>query len=114
MIRSLPWIGVTTKRYLCAKANWSNIVQSNYRRYAGHPGLFGRDCWPALRELDGDSGAREFLRKQAASCVIVDVEDPGIHQDVGTPADLRLNAPREIFQDGADGTKRCGQRSSSG
>jgi len=52
--------------------------------------LFGQDCWPALRQLDGDSGVCEFLREQAASCVSVDVEDSGIHQDIDTPADLRL------------------------
>ncbi|WP_375738300.1 NTP transferase domain-containing protein [Pseudomonas boanensis] len=88
----MPWIGAATQRYLCVKVNWSNIAQSHNRRYAGHSGLFGRDCWPALREVDGDSGARELLREKEASCVIVDVEDPGLHQDIDTPAHLRLTA----------------------
>jgi molybdenum cofactor cytidylyltransferase len=93
----MPWIGATTQRYLCAKVNRSIIVQPHYRRCSGHPVLFGRDFWPALRKLDGDSGARELLREQQASCVFVDVEDPAIHQDIDTPADLRLTASREIF-----------------
>jgi molybdenum cofactor cytidylyltransferase len=93
----MPWIGSTTQGYLCAKVDRSNIAQPRYRGYSGHPLLFGRDCWPALRQLDGDSGARELLREQAASRVSVDMEDPGIHQDLDTPADLRPTASGKIL-----------------
>nr|WP_315984983.1 nucleotidyltransferase family protein [Pseudomonas mendocina] len=93
----MPWIGATTQRYLCTRVNRSIIIRPHYRRCSGHPVLFGRDFWPALRKLDGDSGARELLREQHASCVSVDVEDPGIHQDIDTPDDLRLTASRVIF-----------------
>lgn len=106
----MPRIGSTTHGYLCAKANRSNIAQPRYRGYSAHPLWFGQDFWPALPGLDGDSGAPEFLREHAAPAV----EGPGIHLDIDTPADLRLTAPREIFQDDAERTKRCGQRSSSG
>ena len=110
----MPWIDATTQRYLCTRVNRSNIVRPHYRGGPGHPVLFGRNFWPALRRLDGDNGARELLREQRTVCVNVDVEDSGILQDIDTPAGLRPTIARATFQDGADIVKRRGQHPSNG
>jgi len=51
----------------------------------GHPVLFGRDFWAALSRLTGDEGARSVVRAHPASCIRLDVEDPGVLQDVDRP-----------------------------
>ena len=54
----------------------------------GHPVLFGVHHFSALRALDGDTGAREILKQQAALVREVPVNDPGVLLDVDTPQDL--------------------------
>lgn len=54
----------------------------------GHPVLFGAAHLPALRALDGDSGARSVLSRHADAVLEVPVEDPGVLLDIDTPAAL--------------------------
>jgi molybdenum cofactor cytidylyltransferase len=58
----------------------------------GHPVGFAAACRDELLALSGDSGARALLERHAAEVVRVPVDDPGIVEDVDTPADAeRLN-----------------------
>jgi molybdenum cofactor cytidylyltransferase len=52
----------------------------------GNPAGFGRVHLQALLALQGDQGARRLL--QSCSVTEVAVDDPGIFQDIDTPADL--------------------------
>jgi molybdenum cofactor cytidylyltransferase len=54
----------------------------------GHPVLFGRACYPALRSLDGDVGAREVLAALGERLALVDGPDDGVLFDVDRPGDL--------------------------
>jgi molybdenum cofactor cytidylyltransferase len=54
----------------------------------GHPVLFGRACYPALRSLDGDVGAREVLAALGERLALVDSPDDGVLFDVDRPEDL--------------------------
>jgi len=54
----------------------------------GHPVLFGRACFPALRTLGGDVGAREVLAALGDRLALVDSAEAGILFDVDRPEDL--------------------------
>jgi molybdenum cofactor cytidylyltransferase len=54
----------------------------------GHPVLFGRACFPALRGLSGDVGAREVLAAMGERLALVDSPDAGVLFDVDRPEDL--------------------------
>lgn len=53
----------------------------------GHPRGLPMDAVPALCRLSGDQGARHLLDWQLEA-LHIEVDDPGILQDVDTPADL--------------------------
>lgn len=54
----------------------------------GHPVLFGRTLFSALRRLTGDEGGRTVLRGLGERLAIVHANDGGILLDVDAPGDL--------------------------
>ncbi|MGE3274729.1 MAG: NTP transferase domain-containing protein [Vicinamibacterales bacterium] len=54
----------------------------------GHPVIFDRAIFPALRAADPAHGARPVVHALAASIENVEVDDPGAFRDFDTPADL--------------------------
>lgn len=60
------------------------IHSGNGRR--GNPVGFSRKLLPELLLVDGDQGARVLLH--ANPWTAVEVDDPGIHHDIDSPADL--------------------------
>lgn len=52
----------------------------------GNPVAFGAACLPALLALEGDEGARRILKLYPVT--ELEVDDPGIFQDIDSPADL--------------------------
>ncbi len=52
----------------------------------GNPVAFGAACLPALLALEGDEGARRILKLHPVA--ELEVDDPGIFQDIDQPADL--------------------------
>jgi molybdenum cofactor cytidylyltransferase len=54
----------------------------------GNPVAFGAACLPQLLALGGDEGARGILTRHPVT--EVDVDDPGIFQDIDRPADLQV------------------------
>jgi len=55
----------------------------------GHPIGWHQQYFPELRALHGDQGARQLLRTHRAEIMEIVLDDPGIVQDIDTPADLR-------------------------
>lgn len=60
----------------------------------GHPVGFHRRFYAELRALAGDAGARVLLGRYADQTTFVPCQDPGIHCDIDTPADLAGLAAR--------------------
>jgi len=60
-----------------------------FRGTAGHPVGFSAALFPALRQLEGDRGARDILRELGDAVRAMDVDDAGILRDIDTPDDLR-------------------------
>lgn len=65
-----------------------DAVAPHFAGRRGHPVLFGRGCFPALRALGGDVGAREVLAGLGDRLALVDSADPGVLFDVDRPEDL--------------------------
>nr|WP_298412066.1 nucleotidyltransferase family protein [uncultured Halomonas sp.] len=93
MLGDMPWVSPHTCRTLIDHAHAECIVlprhqEPRYKGRPGHPVLFGRAFWPTLGLLSGDTGAREVVKQHASACMVVEVDDPGIHRDVDTPMGL--------------------------
>lgn len=62
------------------------IVAPVYKGRRGHPVLFRRQHFAALKALDDDTGAKHIVAANAATLLAVPTEDAGVIQDVDTPA----------------------------
>lgn len=69
------------------------VAYAQYRGRRGHPVAFAAELYSELIQLNGDDGARRVLLRYPAHGQ--DVEDPGVLQDVDTPADLAALRPAE-------------------
>lgn len=55
----------------------------------GHPIGWHKSYFAELSECRGDVGARDVLKHHHADVVELELDDPGILQDIDTPADLK-------------------------
>jgi molybdenum cofactor cytidylyltransferase len=62
------------------------VAYAQYRGRRGHPVAFAAELYSELIQLSGDDGARRVMLRYPAHGQ--DVDDPGVVQDVDTPADL--------------------------
>ncbi|MEE4280158.1 MAG: nucleotidyltransferase family protein [Halieaceae bacterium] len=84
----MPLLKASTLRALAERAGEDRIVIPVFNGRRGHPVFFGSCFLGALQELEGDRGAAGVLRANADACVELPVDDPGIHLDADTPAEL--------------------------
>ena len=61
------------------------IARATYEGRHGHPVIFARAVFEALRRADPDTGAKAVVRAHAV--LDVEVTDPGVLQDIDTPED---------------------------
>lgn len=87
-LADMPAIRQDSLAALLREADAKSIVQPAYRGSGGHPVLFGRDFWPQLTTLSGDAGARTVLLHNADAVRLVELDDPGVLQDIDTQEDL--------------------------
>lgn len=90
----MPLINPETLRAIASAAHKSKIVYPAYRAKRGHPVFFGADFYPHLEALCGDQGAASLVRRFAANCLEIPVDDPGILQDIDTREDLDAAIPK--------------------
>lgn len=83
----VPLIGASTVRALVERASASQapILRAVHRGQHGHPVVFKRAVFDALRRADPSRGAKEVVR--AYDVEDVEVDDPGVGHDVDTPDD---------------------------
>ncbi len=87
----VPLIQAATVRALIGRAPLSgaNVVRAVYHGRHGHPVIFKRAVFEALRRADPAAGAKAVVR--AAIVDDVEVDDPGVVEDVDTADDyIRL------------------------
>jgi CTP:molybdopterin cytidylyltransferase MocA len=83
----VPLIQPATVQTLIARAALSgaNVVRAVYHGRHGHPVIFKRVVFEALRQADPGAGAKAVVR--AAVVEDVEVDDPGVVEDVDTADD---------------------------
>jgi molybdenum cofactor cytidylyltransferase len=83
----VPLIQASTVRFLLARAAASDapILRAVHRGRHGHPVIFKRELFEALRRADPAIGAKAVVR--AVRVEDVEVGDPGVVEDVDTPED---------------------------
>ena len=86
----LPLLSETTVRAVIdayRQNNRPSIARATYRGAHGHPVLFDRSIFDELRAADPEVGAREVTHRHAAGICNVEVDDPGLANDVDTWSD---------------------------
>lgn len=85
----VPLIRADTIRELCDRAGTSRapIVRAVSRGRHGHPVIFRREVFGPLRQADPAIGATAVMRTFPVEDV--EIDDPGIAEDVDTPDDYR-------------------------
>lgn len=78
----LPDVGAdAARRVLAAAAGPDSLARATYDGRPGHPVLMGRDHWfPAAALVEGDEGAKDYLRDHG--CVAVECGDLATGDDV--------------------------------
>jgi molybdenum cofactor cytidylyltransferase len=63
------------------------IVRATYQGSHGHPVIFGRQVFDALRQANPAVGAKAVVRAHAADLIDLEVDDPGVLHDIDGPDD---------------------------
>lgn len=93
-LADMPRIQVATLgRVAAAIAGGAALAAPVFAGRRGHPVGFAARWQSALLALEGDEGARAILRQHAALLHTLASDDPGVLQDVDTPADLAALGP---------------------
>jgi molybdenum cofactor cytidylyltransferase len=89
----VPWITSSTVRLLLSRAAESGapVIRAVHQARHGHPVIFKRRLFDALRQADPATGAKAVLR--ANTIEDVEVPDPGVAEDIDTPEDYARGRP---------------------
>ncbi|MDH5217967.1 MAG: nucleotidyltransferase family protein [Gammaproteobacteria bacterium] len=68
--------------------NGATLVVPIYKGKRGHPVGFSSAFKSELLSLQGDTGARELLRKHKNKITYLACDDSGVHRDIDVPEDL--------------------------
>lgn len=82
----MPRVEVATLLAVARAIEHHPVAFAQHAGRRGHPVGFAAALYQELAGLRGDEGARRVIARYPA--VGVEVEDPGIHVDIDTPADL--------------------------
>jgi molybdenum cofactor cytidylyltransferase len=89
----VPFVSPETVRVLLARAAASAapVVRAVHQGRHGHPVIFNRRLFDALRRADPSVGAKAVLRENPVEDV--EVPDPGVAEDIDTPEDYKRLRP---------------------
>ena len=94
----MPFVTYTTLcrlRDSCTDTARWDILQPTHLEQPGHPVGFRQRLFPALADLRGDEGARRVVQQHQQRLLRLEVFDPGVLQDVDTPAALLAPGARQ-------------------
>ena len=88
-LADMPYIRPQTiVEIAAALAAGAAIAAPTYKGERGHPVGFSSQFRTQLEALRGDAGARALLQAHSGKVKLIEVNDPGICQDIDTPLDL--------------------------
>ena len=70
-----------------------SIIVPSYDMHRGHPWIIPKVHWAEILEMDSGESLRDFLNRHADDIVYVQVDDPGVLQDLDTPEDYLKSRP---------------------
>ncbi|WP_144631835.1 NTP transferase domain-containing protein [Bordetella genomosp. 13] len=85
-LADMPWLRPATIRHIALHSRSHPIAAPVYQAQRGHPVAFSAALWPELARLEGDTGARDVLRRHGVH--LLPVDDPAVLVDVDLPTDL--------------------------
>jgi molybdenum cofactor cytidylyltransferase len=88
----MPRVLPATLLAVAAALKQHPVAWAQHKGRRGHPVGFGAELYSELVQLDGDDGARRVVARFPGTGI--EVDDPGVLQDVDTPADLQTLAGR--------------------
>lgn len=95
-LADMPFVRADSVRQLLqALRRGEKIVQPTCRGRAGNPVGFHNCYLRELMALSGDRGARQLLQRHRGSICLLEVDDPGVLQDIDRPEDLSRGCSRE-------------------
>jgi molybdenum cofactor cytidylyltransferase len=77
----------TISQLVLAAQSTDAIVAPVNNGKRGNPVVFQSHHFEALSRLSGDRGASQFMKN--TDVLLIEVDDPGIHQDIDSPEDLK-------------------------
>jgi CTP:molybdopterin cytidylyltransferase MocA len=85
-----PLVGTeSVRRLIAAYRAGATVAVATYAGKPRNPVLIAREHWPAVLKLvNGDAGARPFLRAHPDLVTLVECGDTGSADDIDTPEDL--------------------------
>lgn len=97
-LADMPWISPNVLETLAEQLTPGTIVCPVYDGKRGHPILLGREFFGEMQEIRGDVGARSLLKKYPACIQLVEVQEPGILQDIDLLSDCPASLPRVLVR----------------
>lgn len=88
-LADMPYISVAVfERVAEALRQGADIAAPVYQDQRGHPVGFSRAFGEALMQLSGDEGAKDIIREHQARLRLIEVDEPGVVQDIDTYGDI--------------------------
>ena len=88
-LADMPFISPDLVMQLAAQATRDAIIVPTHGGRRGNPVLWGRDHWPALMALEGDTGGRALFASLAEYITEIEWADDSVLRDIDTPEDYR-------------------------
>ncbi len=88
-LADMPFIQPATYAAIAASCATDRIVLPTCDAQSGNPAGFGRDYYPDLMQLSGDSGGKSVIKRHGDALLQLPVADPAIMQDIDTPQQLQ-------------------------
>lgn len=86
-LADMPFIQPSTIHAVLHNTTSANLVAPVCHGRRGHPAGFGRQFYPQLQQLQGDSGAKALFETFAEKTLLINVDDSGILHDIDIPQD---------------------------
>ena len=87
-LADMPFILPATYQKIAASMSAYDAVLPFYQGVKGNPVAINQSLYPQFLQLDGDVGGQYILRSDSINLLKLEMDDPGVLQDIDTPSDL--------------------------
>lgn len=90
-LADMPFVDERSLRSLRSVEMREKIVVPTYQNKPGHPVGFSAEFFEELGQLSGDKGAKSVINKHKDAATKLELDDPGVLQDIDQEQDLTSN-----------------------